>query len=355
MSELVEQKLTVVTDAENKPLNYEVYLKPTLANEFYRFRLLWFTDSTERKVPFVERFIHGVWTKNGDKNTLTTIACPTSAHIKKHWAGNAYDDCPICRFAGNNYIAMKESNYKDQVAKDNNKMFKRKFQGIVPVYVVNDPVYDANNGKFKCVTVDNQEIFEKFKALVIERNAASQVFNGVNALDFLVRVEDVAKVGAAGTDHEFTYTRKEIVQMGFSKKPYDIPAINKEAIDAFPFGQLYYNSPTLDELKAFYKEFCLHAVNDDVDMDSLSDVSAVKPATDKPESKAESKPESKAKAKPVEVEEADAGIDESDAMDISSIASDSIDEDAEGTSGISLPSDSEGAIDIDDLLDGVGL
>lgn len=278
MCTFVDQKLTFNTATEEKSINYEVFLKPTPEKEYYRFRLLWFTDSTDRKTPYVERFIHSVWV-NGDgeagKNVCYNIVCPTTPFVKKTWAGNPFDDCPLCRFANNNYVALKDSGFKDVIAREKNKTFKRKFQAIIPVYVVSDPVYDANNGKFKVFSITDKEIFEKFKALVIERNATTTVFNGKNAVDFLVRVDTVQKVIGENTKNEFRYTKREIVQMGFSSKAYDIPAIDKTAVDQFPFSALYYQSPTSDELKDFYKAHCLLAANDDVDDSNFANLSTL--------------------------------------------------------------------------------
>lgn len=354
MSTLVEQPLTVNTYQTNAPLNYEVYLKPTPEKEYYRFRLLWFNDNTDRNTPFIERFVHTVWTKNGDKNVVHSISCPTTAHIKKNWPGNPFDDCPLCRFANNNYVVMKESNYKDQTAKDNHKTFKRRFQAIVPVYVVSDPMYDANNGKFKVFTFDDQDIYDKFKKLVIERGATAKVLNGTNALDFLVRADNVPKVLRAGTPEQVDYTKKEIVQMGFSSKPYDIPAITPEKIDEFPFGQLYYHSPSLEELKAFYKEFCLHSVNDDIDTASMATVSKAspvestkaKPATPKVEPTAKAKVTPKSEA----IESASVTPPADDDSFIDEVPNTSV------ASTVSAAEDGdEGPINIDDLLNDVGV
>jgi hypothetical protein len=43
------------------------------------------------------------------------------------WEGNRYDDCPICKYAGQQYGAWKESGFKDPDARKKNKEFSRKF------------------------------------------------------------------------------------------------------------------------------------------------------------------------------------------------------------------------------------
>ena len=41
--------------------------KPTAEGEYYRFRLLWFSDDTsDRKTPFVEKYSHIVYERDGN-------------------------------------------------------------------------------------------------------------------------------------------------------------------------------------------------------------------------------------------------------------------------------------------------
>ena len=350
MCTFVEQQLTFNTATEEKPVNYEIYLKPTPEKEYYRFRLLWFTDSTDRKTPFVERFIHSVWVEDGDKRFTYDVVCPTTPYVKKKWAGNAYDDCPICRFVNNNFIMLKESNFKDTIARTNHKTFKRRFQAVIPVYVVSDPVYDANNGKFKVFTIADKEIFEKFKALVIERNNNHKIFNSENALDFLVRVDNVQKVLGEGTDRELRYNKKEIVQMGFSSKPYDIPAITKTAIDQFPFSSLYYYMPTLDDLKSFYKDHCLHAVNDDVDDTAIADIATTpktEPEVAKPKTTTKDNPKAVEKIKPTDTP---LPVDEDLVESVTTSDEPEVDAPVEKSNEKS----NDESINIDDLLNDIG-
>ena len=49
----------------------------------------------------------------------------------------------------------------------------------------------------------------------------------------------------------------------FSNKPYDIPAITKDAVDAMGFDDEYYTSSTPEEIDAFYKKWCTVS-NDDI-------------------------------------------------------------------------------------------
>lgn len=371
MTQFVNKQLTEkdVTPPEN-PLNFGVYLKPTPKNEYYRFRLLWFRDKTDRKTPFVTRFVHEHWENREDgPNRNHSITCPTSSFAKNVWQGDAFKDCPVCRFSGNNFIALKESGYKDKIARTNYRNFKRKFQAVIPVYVVNDPHYDPNNGKFKVLIINESDIFEKFKKLVISRNESTQIFNGGKAVDFLVRSDIVEKVLNEGEENEYRYTKNEIVQMGFSNKPYEIANINKENIDEFPFGDVYYSVPDLIDLQNFYKKWCLNTMidSDDIDDSDMADLTNTDEDLDifeqpKKETKSKKKNSDKKEndEEEINIEEIDTDvetepeislIDENEDveidLDIDELDSTS-DEDNDGE-------EKQSEIDIDSLLDDIGI
>jgi len=59
-------------------------------------------------------------------------------------------------------MTLKESNWKDADARKKNKDFGRKYQAIVPVYVVNDPNYEGNNGKFKVIMFGDKKVYDGF-------------------------------------------------------------------------------------------------------------------------------------------------------------------------------------------------
>ena len=284
-STFINAPLTIQDVDGAKTTNYGIYIKPTPEKEYYRFRLLWFTDKSDRKTPFFTRFVHEYWdNQESGKNIMHDIICPTTPHVRKTWAGDAFEDCPICRFMNNNFIAWKDSGYKDKLAAQNYKGFKKRFQAIIPVYVISDPEYDPNNGKLKVFVITDSAIFDKFKALVVERSSTTNIFNGDDAVDFLVRAAKVEKIYAEGKPEENVYYKTEIVQMGFTSKPYSIATINKETVDAFPFADYYYNSPTANNLKSFYKSYCLQTIDDDSE-DLMADVASIGVAKSEPAKK----------------------------------------------------------------------
>lgn len=273
----VNDKLTFLeTQSEKSVKRLEVFLRPTEKNEFFRFRLLWFKNkNNSRKTPWIERHIHSIWeTGANGKPSLAEVVCPTSKYVAEKWDGNAYDSCPICKFAGLNYAAYKDSNKKDKIAQQNLKNFKYKYDLVIPVYVVSDPVYSANGGKVRVFRINDKAVGEKFKQLVLAKSSAAgdiRIFNSVNALDFLIRMDKVRHVVNEGTEAQYEFTKNEIVQMGFSNKAYDIPALTPDMIEDFPFDDVFGAVPTVESLKEFHKKYCLHANTDDIDFNELED------------------------------------------------------------------------------------
>jgi len=269
----VNDKLTIASTQSDKSLKrLEVFLRPTEKNEFFRFRLLWFNhEGSNRKVPYIERWIHQVWEDDSNgKPKLNEIICPVSRHVAETWpAGNPYDTCPVCKFANMNFVTFKDSSWKDKVAANNSKTFKRKYDLVVPVYIVSDPCYSNNVGKIRVFRINDSKVGDKFKKMIISKSATEQIFNGGKALDFLIRMD---KVKYERDDGSF-WTKNEIVQMGFTNKPYEIAGITQEAINEFPFDDFFGSTPTVADLKAWHKKYCLHADTDDIDFDGLSDMS----------------------------------------------------------------------------------
>lgn len=278
----VNDKLTMASTQSDKTLKrLEVFLRPTEKNEFFRFRLLWFKhEGSNRKVPYIERWIHQVWEdgENG-KRQVQDIICPISKHVAENWPGNPYDDCPICNFANMNFVAFKDSAWKDKVAQNNSKTFKRKYDLVIPVYIVSDPCYSGNVGKIRVFRINDSKVGEKFKKLIVEKSAETQIFNGGKAVDFLIRMDKVKYDRDDGT----FWTKNEIVQMGFSTKPYEINAITPDLINAFPFDDYFGAVPTMSDLKEFHKKYCLHATTDDIDFDGMNDIADTAPAVEQPE------------------------------------------------------------------------
>ena len=268
MSELPRHSSSI-----EQPKQQMLYLpiQPSNEKEYYRFRLLWFKSSSknDRDYPFIERYMHMHFAKDEDGKWKieSQVVCPVTEFVKKKWDGNPYADCPICNFSNHNYLAYKESGFKDKESNRKKNEFSRKFEACIPVYVVSDPNYDGNQGKFKVIKFTDKEDYKKFKDLVSKMSHENLVFNGKNAVDFYIRMETVTETLRAGQPNEYVWKHNVIAKMGFTNKPYDIPAINKENIDKFEFDDQFYVSSTKEELKEFYDTYCRKMNNDDIPED----------------------------------------------------------------------------------------
>ena len=253
-------------ETPKKP-NLAIYVKPTPPKEYYRFRLLAFKSAkSDRDYPFITRFLHTVWKEGEDgKRHSESIVCPVTPFVKTKWNGDPMNDCPICRFANANFGAWKASGWKDKESAKKNREFGRKFEALIPVYVVNDPIYPTNNGHFKVFSFSDKDQYKEFVNLVQETQQKAMVFNGKNAVDFFIRFDVKEEVKNEGQPNEYRWKRTVIDRMGFTKpeKAYDIPAITKEAIDQFPFDETYYVANTMSELEDFYNRN-VKVSNDDI-------------------------------------------------------------------------------------------
>ena len=282
------------TEGIKKTPNLMMFLKPTPEKEYYRFRLLGFkSPKTDRDSPFIPRFVHQVWITGEDgKRHTESIVCPVTPFIKENWNGDPMNDCPLCRFANANYVAWRNSNWTDKEANRKNKEFSRKFEAIVPVYVINDPLYPQNNGHFRTFAFYDKKDYESFVELANKYirgfkdsngvyHEPKQVFNGKQAIDFYIRYEIKDEVKNEGQPNEYHWKHPVIARMGFvEKKVYDLPAITKEAIDKFPFDDTFYVASTMTELQDFYNRH-VKVSNDDIP-DEDEEISLVKPQVSKP-------------------------------------------------------------------------
>ena len=231
---------------------------------WYRFRLLNFASkTTDRDYPFIERFVHQHWKTNdkGFPEIEDEVTCPVTKWVE--WEGNRYDGCPMCRYANQQFIALKESNWKDADARKKNREFGRKYQAIIPVYVINDPNYEGNNGKFRVIIFNDKKFYSEFIKKVEAQLMKANCFNGENAVDCCIHMSEVPEVRNEGQPNEYVYKNKVIDKIVFSKTPKTIAAITKEAVDAFPFDETYYVTSTKDELQAFYNKY-IKVSNDDI-------------------------------------------------------------------------------------------
>jgi len=247
------------SSGRTKPM-ITMFLKPNEERKFYRFRLINFRpENGKRDDAFIQRWVHTHWgkTDKGINIVDDTVTCLVTRYVEFY--GNRKDSCPMCRHAEENFAIWKNSGWRDKIAMKKNFVMKRQFQGIVPVYVVEDPNNEKNVGKLKCFIFDKQEDFEKFEKLVHSYHDARKklgygVFNGQNAVDFYLRMEKVPEVRHPGEPNETTVEVRKITKMAFGKTPYDIPDIKDELFADFNFDEQYYVENTPEEIEAFYRK-----------------------------------------------------------------------------------------------------
>lgn len=250
-----------------KPKNIVLTMRPCAdENTYYRFRLLAFNSSgkNDRDDPHIVRFVHQIWGTHPEKGYPVLedeIVCPVSPHV--HVEGNKYGACKICDVAGKYWAAYSDSGFKDKDAGKKNKMFGRKYQAIVPVYVINDPNYDGNNNKFRVIIFNDKKQYTEFRQKIEKASIANHVFNGTNAVDCCIHMAEIPTVVNEGKPTEYVFKKREIDKIKFTTKPYDIPSITKETVDAMGFDETFYVTSTPDDINAFYKKHCTVS-NDDI-------------------------------------------------------------------------------------------
>jgi hypothetical protein len=165
------------------------------------------------------------------------------------------------------------SAWKDTISRQNYKNYTRVFQGIIPCYVINDPVYPQNNGKFKVFIIKDKKFYDKLREYISNYNiTVNPVFNDT-AVDFYFRMDAVEKTSKNG----FKFKVNEIVKYGFTKEPKTITAITEEALKNFSFDEDYYYASTMEELQGFYSKHICPPMDDIPEDDDIPEIPLSKP------------------------------------------------------------------------------
>lgn len=241
-----------------KPKFLELFLRPIESDDrtqVYRFRIIAFTKG-KRDYPFIEKWVHEIREKdeNGKTVNVDSVICKSTKYVSSF--DTTGEKCPICQHVDKLWTISKESGYRDKLVNRKRNQLQRKYRAHILVYVVNDPTYEGNNGKLRVITLYDKEQYNAFIDLVKRAMAVyGNVFNGKDAVDFWVRPTTVVtSVGKDGT--EYTGTKIDGDNWGFSSKRYTLEAITPELVDAFPFDDEFYQYSSQDEIHAFYKKYC---------------------------------------------------------------------------------------------------
>lgn len=274
-----------------RPKNIMTWLKPNKEGEYYRFRILNFFNpmKSTRDFPFIERYVHEHWGVNdkGTKCVDDTVVCLSTKYVNYH--GNSSNDCPICREAKANLNILNQCRWTDKISRDRYVSSKKKYQALIPVFIVNDPNYEQNNGRFKVFAFNNRDDYKSFLDLIsMEQSKINNLkmsgeqgyslWNSKNAVDLVLRVDlcpPKPKSANPTATPKTDYKIPTITRMEFTKKPYTIDEINKEAIEAFPFDETFYTTNTVEELEMYHKKYYarsgLNIPDEDIDFDDIND------------------------------------------------------------------------------------
>jgi len=225
------------------------------AGNTYRFRLL-FAEGKERVKPLVHKYTHNYFVKGADK--VGYVVCPTSEYISHKFG---FNECPVCQQLNNWWEEGKTS----PSSKELYSTFRRQFNGFVPVFVINDPTNEDNNGTVKIMRY-GVNIRKYLKAKI----------HGINDKDDSV-IEGADTIGIEafklkqGRDLLITVTEKQVEENGqkkvypeyaceFATKLTDITLtekqVNKES-EFLGFDTDFYETSTPEEVQNFCKDFVL--------------------------------------------------------------------------------------------------
>lgn len=269
--------------APKKNTNLEMFLQPCKDDRtYYRVRLLGIGSKVGRDDPHIRRAIHKAWVtdpKTGKKHLEKVVCTKSTPWIETE--GPKASSCKICNFVGQQWSIYRESGKTDIAARQKAGSCGTSYEAIVPVYVRNDPNYEKNNGKFKVIIFNDKDLYEKFRSIADAKCREVPIFNGGKAVDCLLHVSQTVEEGKNGKQ----YKKTVIDKIKFSTEPYEIPAINSQSVDGFPFDETYFSTPDEDEVDEFYNKFCAISNNDIPEDDDIpvyktdSEEKAVKPTS----------------------------------------------------------------------------
>lgn len=271
-------------------------LKATEGKNVYVVRLL-LTEQEKpipgtipRDHPFIEKHVHESWGKDEEGKSVFNgwVTCPTTKYVRPTLGAKVDPKkyCPICKYVDSNFVAYKNSGWKDKQAQKVINSFKTTKIVAIPVYVIRDPHEIANNGKAKVILLKlkdkaDEAFYANLTALIKQQQMKTKVFNGsAQAVDLWISVKEETTKYKEGTPEEKSYTKTRPDKIGFISKPHEIAAITNELVANFPYDEDYYTSSTLEELTKFYNDYVVptgsvtidgHDLNDMIDMDGTGE------------------------------------------------------------------------------------
>lgn len=250
---------------------YKSFLNPKVTpdKQFYRLRLLYFSDVTsKRNFPFIEKYCHTVYKRDdAGKLSIEYVTCPTSPYLN---IDNAWMKCPCCQYANAQYELAKSTEWKNKTATNAHRKMRRQFVSFLPVYVVSDPNVAANSGRVMILNIRDIEAHKKLTEIIKVTEYNNNVFNGKSAVDLALAVVEKQQKDKDGnirinktTGEAYTYRE---FKFQFSSKPYDID-IPIDQIETLGFDDSMWTYSSEEELRSFLQK---HVVVADVPDDDIA-------------------------------------------------------------------------------------
>jgi len=291
LTEELKKSGASVTQKEEQAYKNFINPKPVPTGQFYRFRLLYFSDSTnKRTIPFIEKFCHTVYNHDeiGKLTGVDYVTCPTSPYLN---IKNAWKKCPICQYANKQFELCESSNWKNKTASAAHRKTRRQFVSFIPVFVVKDPNVPENSGRVMIVNLRDKNAHEKLCDIIKAAEYDNNVYNGTKAIDLAIVVQEKPQMDKEGnprinknTGEPYTYRD---YTFKFSDKPYDID-IPIDQVEALGFDDSMYTFSDDTELSNFLTEYTVPAnvPDDDISIDLSPDtppVTETKPVVEAPD------------------------------------------------------------------------
>lgn len=282
-SSMMTGQLTQQRKREFNKRSSQLFLKPTEEGKFYQLRLLNIgvddrfrvasNFSHYRDFPFIPQHIHTCWhdvaTDNPDKpirKVCETIVCPQTDYVKAN-STLSKGQCPMCKAWASAWKAWTDSKYKNQEAKAKMRALHADFRVLVPVFVVQDPNFEQNNGSVKVVSFD-QDAYDALLAQIQAAQGSNVAIWNNDACNLYFSWGKIEKVVHEGQPNEYRFQKNGFTRVGFTTNPKHIDGLTDDVTDDLQFDANWFTVPTKEELDQFYvQNFSNQAANDDIPMD----------------------------------------------------------------------------------------
>lgn len=300
---------------------------------YYVLRMLNFEGPDRTDYPFIQRNEHICFHRDSENKIVSVdrIVCPTTPWAKNKLyqsgekIGKGY--CPICEYSfEKNKEAWKVPGQVDRTSARLASDTKSVWTVYLPVYVVSDPHYQANNQHLRVLRLTGdagKDALERLTTILNDyTNRGINCYNGEMGINIGFLCESVQKTRTnkngevsinKKTGQPYVYTENVITDIRpMLKKQYAYPEINDSAIEELDFDGTYGVAASKTELAAFLNRNWLDigGGEDDFDDGAVSNSDFEAPSAQPSQTKAAESVESADAEFAEEVEVQDAADDD---------------------------------------------